>query len=203
VSEVRIAPLDTRLLAELLRVAVAGAEPWQVMPPVGSGSGWTEQRRAAFLRFHAERLDGLAGAHRTAMYAILADGPVAGMIRMTAREPMHDAVTVMETGMWLGRTVRSRGIGTAALRALLVEAVLAGADAVVAETTVTNLAAVGTLRRCGALLGRDGDAVLARIPLARPADSAPRVPAHLPRRATTTRAPGVPAPGVAPPGSAP
>lgn len=170
-SEVHIRPLDSRLLAELLRVAVAQADPEQVMPLVDPGPGWTDARRDAFLRFHTERLDGLSGPHRTVMYAVIADGAVAGMIRMSARDPEADRVppTVMETGVWLGRAWRGRGIGIAALRALLVEAVLAGAHTVVAETTAGNVCALGALRRCGALLRRDGDAVYARIPLARPA----------------------------------
>jgi RimJ/RimL family protein N-acetyltransferase len=194
VSEIHLRAVDGGLLAELLRVAVAEAEPEQVMPPVGSGPGWTGARRDAFLRFHTERLGGLAGPRRTVMYAVIADGAVVGMIRMSARDPAVDRnpPTVMETGIWLGRAWRGRGIGVAALRALLVEAVLAGAHTVVAETTAGNLGAVGALRRCGALLRRDGDAVYARIPLARPAGVS--APGDADRRPGGPRVPAARAP---------
>lgn len=68
-----------------------------------------------------------------------------------------------ETGMWLGRTARGKGAGTRVLRALLAEAARQGVRAVIAETTADNAAAIGVLRRCGAVLERRSDAVHARI----------------------------------------
>jgi RimJ/RimL family protein N-acetyltransferase len=61
--------------------------------------------------------------------------------------------------MWLGRSHRGRGIGTAALRTLLEEAAKAGARAVVADTKTYNTAALGALRRNGATLMASQDPV--------------------------------------------
>lgn len=154
-------PLDDGVLERLLATAVADADPVEVMPPVDGPPGWTEANRATFRAFHRARYGGLQGELRTVMFAVLLDRLVVGMIRMTWR----DEPGVMETGMWLGRSARAQGVGVAALRALLAEAARAQARVVVAETTRTNGAAVGALRRCGAVLTDDGAAVRARIPV--------------------------------------
>jgi RimJ/RimL family protein N-acetyltransferase len=52
-----------------------------------------------------------------------------------------------------------------ALRLLLDEAARVGAKVVVAETTTANTAALGVLRRCGAVFRDDGRAVRAEIRL--------------------------------------
>ncbi|MEJ3745581.1 GNAT family N-acetyltransferase [Actinomycetes bacterium KLBMP 9797] len=150
-SSVRLAAIDSAESAEaLLAVAVAEADPADVMPPVAGPPGWTAARRAAFRAFHRLFFQGLAGPHRTIMFGVVADGHLVGMIRM--RRSGADSV---ETGMWLGRSARGRGIGSAALRALVAEAAAAGARTVVAETTSDNHAALAALRRCGALLTAD------------------------------------------------
>jgi RimJ/RimL family protein N-acetyltransferase len=95
------------------------------------------------------------------MYAIVYGTDVVGMIRM-ARRNEPDTV---ETGMWLRQSVRGRGIGVIALRLLLTEAARAGAQFVVAETTTTNVAALGVLRRCGAMFRDDGTTIRATIRL--------------------------------------
>lgn len=157
----RLIEIDEGNLPRLLAAAVAGSSPEEVMPPVGGPPGWTPENREAFRAFHRERFAGLAGPLRSAMYAIVAGGETIGMIRLTLKD---DAGTA-ETGLWLARTVRGRGYGAAALRALLAEAAGAGARRVVAETTAANAPALGVLRRCGATTERDGDAVRAEIAL--------------------------------------
>ena len=156
--------LDEALVGELLEVAVQSATPEETMPPVEGPPGWTEARRRAFVEFYAVRLDGLDGEHRTAMFAVLADGEVAGMIRLARTDTDGE----YETGMFLGGAQRGRGLGKAALRAVLDEARLLGARAVVADTTPGNLAALATLRAVGAELATDEAAgkVLARINVA-------------------------------------
>ena len=49
---VRLRPLTEEGLAELLEVAVADAEPAEVLAPVAGSPGWTAERRRAFLEFH-------------------------------------------------------------------------------------------------------------------------------------------------------
>jgi RimJ/RimL family protein N-acetyltransferase len=144
-------------------VAVAEAEPGEVMPPVEGLPGWTALRRDAFRAFHRAHFGGLDGPSRTVMFAITSGGDVVGMVRMARRDEPH----TMATGMWLGRSARGQGIAVAALRALLAEAGRVGARVVVAETTPGNAAAMGVLRGCGARLRQDNGAVRAEIALDR------------------------------------
>src|SRR5262245_10864420 len=132
------------------------------MPPVDAPGGWSPVRRDAFREFHRASFGGLDGPTRTLMFVIVCDGAVVGMTRMARR----DEPDTMETGMWLRRSARGRGIGQAALRLLLDEAGRVGARRVVAETTAHNTAALQALRRCGAVLSGDATGVRAEIPLA-------------------------------------
>jgi RimJ/RimL family protein N-acetyltransferase len=153
--------VDERNLESLLSVAVAEAEPGDVMPPVQAPAGWSCARREAFREFHRASYGGLDGPTRTLMYAILAGGEVVGMIRLARRDEPGTA----ETGLWLGRSARGQGIGAAAVRALLVEAAGHGMHTVVADTTRENAGAIGVLTRCGAKLREDGDRVHAEMSL--------------------------------------
>ncbi|MDG4833713.1 GNAT family protein [Solwaraspora sp. WMMD1047] len=161
-GNVRLTPVDEQNLESLLSVAVAEADPDEVMPPVSAPVGWSHARREAFREFHRAHFGGLAGPTRTVMYAIVIERDVVGMIRLARHRDLPD---VMETGIWLGRSAREQGIGPAALRAVLTEAAAVDAKAVVAETTAGNGPAIGLLRRCGAELSRTGDAVHAEIRL--------------------------------------
>jgi RimJ/RimL family protein N-acetyltransferase len=145
---VSLRPLDGEAVESLLTLAVADAAPEEVMPPVDGPAGWTPARLSAFRAFHIDRLPGLDGPLRTLMFAIVADGDIAGMIRLSRTEDP----TVLETGIWLGRSARGMGIGSSALARLVAEAAAAGASAVVAETTAGNVAAMRALRRHGARL---------------------------------------------------
>lgn len=156
---VRLEPVDERNLEPLLSVAAAEAEPEDVMPPVQAPAGWSLARRDAFREFHRASLGGLNGPTRTAMYAIVSGGEVVGMVRMTRR----DEPGTVETGMWLGRSARGRGLGAAALRQLLHTAAAAGMHTVVADTTPDNTGALSVLRKCGAELREEGGKVHARM----------------------------------------
>lgn len=152
-ASVRLQVIDDGVLERLLAVAIAQAEPGQVMPVDGPG-GWTPARQAAFREFHRAHYGGLDGPRQTVMFAIevgpagASAGETVGMIRMSrCGQP-----GVVQTGMWLGRLARGRGIGTAALRALLVAAAAAGAHTIIADTTTDNEPALRMLRRCGAEL---------------------------------------------------
>ena len=150
---------NEQVLSGLLDLAVRDASPDGVMPPVDGPPGWTPENLEAFREFHRARFGGLDGPQRTMMYAILVGADVVGMIRLSRL----DEPETMETGIWVGRSYRSRGFAAAALEALLVEAGAAGARTVIAETTPGNAAALGVLRRRGAALTVDGDKVRASI----------------------------------------
>ena len=68
-----------------------------------------------------------------------------------------DRPGVLETGIWLSRQVRGRGVAGAALAAVLQQAAAAGAVAVCADTTAGNAAALAVLSRAGFELSRDDD----------------------------------------------
>ncbi|SCF35813.1 GNAT family N-acetyltransferase [Micromonospora mirobrigensis] len=151
-GSVRLEPVDEQNLEPLLSVAVAEAEPADVMPPVEAPAGWSQARRDAFRDFHRASFGGLDGPTRTLMFAVVAGGEVVGMVRMAR----CDTPGVVETGMWLGRSARGQGLGAAALRELLNRAAAAGMRTVVAETTPDNAGAVSVLRKCGAKLRDEG-----------------------------------------------
>lgn len=78
---------------------------------------------------------------------------------------------VLETGIWLARSFRGRGVGREALRLVKALAASGGAGALVAETTAGNVAALALLKSAGAELvtGAASDTktvpVKGRIPL--------------------------------------
>ncbi|MET8994226.1 GNAT family N-acetyltransferase [Amycolatopsis sp. NPDC004169] len=155
-----LTPLDEAALVRLLEAAEAGADPLDVMPPVGGPPGWTSARRDAFLAFHRARcLDPATAVERT--WVIDADGVAVGAARL---EPHGDAV---EAGIWLARAARGRGIGKQVTALLLAEARASGAAGIVASTTVDNRGAQSLLAGIGADLTVDGDEVAADLRLGR------------------------------------
>jgi RimJ/RimL family protein N-acetyltransferase len=113
--------LDETTLPLLLRAAVDGAEPDDVMPPLDGPSGWTEPRREAFRAFHRARsIATPAPVERT--WVILCDSEVVGAGRL---EPVPDGV---EIGIWLGRRARGRGVGRAAVDLLVEQARTGGSS---------------------------------------------------------------------------
>lgn len=162
---VRLLPVDDDVLERLLATAVRDAEPAEVMPPVAGPAGWTAERQDAFRAFHRERRDGLAGDAHEITFAVAADGQIVGSARLERKTP-----SVLEAGLWLGRSARGHGIGTTVMPILIEEASKAGAVTVVAETTTVNLAARGVLGHSGGRLSVEQGAgrVRAEIHLARP-----------------------------------
>lgn len=153
--EVSLADVDETVLEQLLELAQRDASPDEVAPPLG-GSGWNPERTAWFFSYHRAASHGLDGVAREKTWGILADGRLAGSIRLR-RAQAEGARDAAETGIWLGRSFRSRGIGGAALGCVLAEARRAGLDQVVARTLAGNLAAQRTLAGAGAVLISDAD----------------------------------------------
>ncbi|GAA4530663.1 GNAT family N-acetyltransferase [Amycolatopsis samaneae] len=157
-TDVRLTPLDGGSLARLLEAAVADAGPLEVMPPLDGPPGWTPERRAAFLAFHRRRsLDPATAVETT--WVIDVDGRAAGAARLEA------AGDVVEAGIWLGRSVRGRGVGRRAMAELLDAARTGGAARFVASTTAGNAAARRLLVGMGAELAVRGDDVDATLDL--------------------------------------
>jgi RimJ/RimL family protein N-acetyltransferase/uncharacterized damage-inducible protein DinB len=133
--------VDDGAVERLLGLAVADADPADVMPP-----GWALDRPDEFREFYRGFADDA--------YEIVRDDRTVGMVRLTAKG---------ETGMWIARCARGRGVGLAALRRVIEEAPRRGITEIVADTTTGNAAALAILRRAGATLEVDGTRVYARI----------------------------------------
>jgi RimJ/RimL family protein N-acetyltransferase len=179
--DVSLVDVDESVLAQLLALAKRDASPDEVAPPLG-GPGWNLERTAWFLSYHRAAAQGLTGHAGEKTWAILADGSLAGCSRLRRLAPgsadssstesgsteSGDAVfgngtTVAETGIWLGRSFRSRGIGSAAFRLVLSEARSAGVARVTARTLTGNLGAQRLLASAGAVLRPDDDGTVSAV----------------------------------------
>lgn len=148
---VELITVDEEVLAALVAVATADADPDDVTPPFGAG--WTPQRIEWLQSFHRDRRAGLAnGDEETA--AIRVDGRVVGATRLhRSAETTGD----LEYGVWLSKAARGKGLSAPVLDLVAQRAAQAGASRLIAITTAGNEPALRTLRRAGAELHRDED----------------------------------------------
>jgi len=146
---------DEAGLRALLAVAVADATPEETMPPFEGPPGWTEAKQDFFLEFFRP----MVASEETAVFAVTVDGRIAGFMRLKRMPEVGEA----ETGMWLGRSYRSKGIGAVAFDALVAEAAARGYTRVVADTTPQNVAALGVLRHGRARTREEGGKIYAEI----------------------------------------
>ncbi|MCH8614291.1 GNAT family N-acetyltransferase [Arsenicicoccus dermatophilus] len=159
-ATVTLAAVDDELLAHLVTVATTDATAGEVTAPITPGDDWTPERVAWFEDHHRRCRTGLTEPSGEATWAVLSGADPVGCVRLrTTDEP-----GVLETGIWLARSVRGRGISTAATRLVLDQARRQGARRVVADTAATNVAAQGLLRSAGfalapAAAGRVGASV--------------------------------------------
>jgi RimJ/RimL family protein N-acetyltransferase len=166
-GRVQLLDVTEGILEELLDVALADAAPDDVTPPLGETDGWNPERIGWFRDYHRAAAAGLDGPAAQKTWAISCDGQVAGSIRLRRPGTAPPEGGPLETGLWLGRSFRGRGIGREALTLVRDIAARAGASILQAETTAGNLAAQALLRSAGAKLAGGGGAstVTARINL--------------------------------------
>lgn len=170
VPVVALVDVTDPVLERLLAVALHEADADEVTPPLGTAEGWNTERISWFRAYHRAAAAGLDGPARQKTWAITADGELAGSVRLQ-RVSAAGSVTfphdggALETGIWLGRSFRGRGIGREALRLVKAQAAAAGADLLAAETTPGNAAAQALLRSAGAELAADGQRISARFKL--------------------------------------
>jgi ribosomal-protein-alanine N-acetyltransferase len=164
--EVRLADLDDPMLEQLLELAQRDAAADDVTPPLGNGARWNAERSDWFRTYHRSAAAGLDGPASEKSWAVLCDGRPAGSVRLKQMDVGSAQQGTAETGIWLGRSYRGRGVGGAALRLLLAEARRAGLHQVAAHTTAGNIGAQRLLAAAGAVLTHnDGDAVRAVVVL--------------------------------------
>ena len=153
--DVSLVDVNEAVLDQLLELAKRDASPDEVAPPLG-GPGWNLERTAWFFSYHRAAAHGLEGEAGEKTWAIRADGSLAGSIRLKVADTGKGREAA-EIGLWLGRSFRSRGIGSAALRLVLAEAREAGVLRVTARTLAGNLGAQRLLASAGAVLTPDDD----------------------------------------------
>lgn len=179
VSVVALVDVTNAVLDGLLAVALHDADADEVTPPLGTTAGWNTERISWFRAYHRAAAAGLDGPARQRTWAITADGELAGSVRLMRVDGVGGDVRTpeaggtlgpkdggtLETGIWLGRSFRGRGIGGEALRLIKLQAAEAGAADLEAETTSGNLAAQALLRSMGAELTSDALRVRATFKL--------------------------------------
>lgn len=152
---VRLLDVTGHVLEQLLDVVLTDAAPDDVTPPLGETDGWNPERIGWFRDYHRGSAAGLDGPAAQKTRAISSDGRIAGSIRLRrAREISVDG-GVLETGLWLGRSFRGRGIGREALNLVCIVASRERAAALHAETTAGNFAAQALVRSAGGELARN------------------------------------------------
>jgi RimJ/RimL family protein N-acetyltransferase len=152
-GRVALVVMDEAVLEELVGVATTDAAADEVTPRLSADGSWTPAGVRWLRSFHRDRRAGLDGPAREATWAVVVGERVVGAVRLRRADPPG----VLETGIWLSRRVRGRGVAGAALAAVLQQAAEAGAVAVRADTTAGNGAALAVLQRAGFELSRDDD----------------------------------------------
>lgn len=145
-----LASVANDVLDEFVDVATTRACADEVTPALTPGPAWTPTRVQWLRSYHRDRRQGLDGPQEEATWAVLIDHRVAGSVRLKRT----DQEGLLETGLWLARDARGRGLGTACLNAVLHQASDLGATAVCASTTASNTSAIGALRRLGFTIDR-------------------------------------------------
>ena len=154
---VALVAVDEAVLARLVGAALADANPDEVTPPLTSTDRWGPERIEWLRRFHRDRRIGLDGPLGEASWAVTAGPDVVGAVRLKRTA----APAVLETGIWLTRSARGRGVGRRAMTAVLDEARHHGAREVRADTSPENSAALAVLEALGFDCERRGDRVVA------------------------------------------
>ncbi|MEV0072968.1 MULTISPECIES: GNAT family N-acetyltransferase [unclassified Amycolatopsis] len=146
-AEIVLTPLDEQALVRLLDVAVEGADPLEVLPPMDGPPGWTPERREAFLVFHRRNsLDPETAT--TSAWTIQVGGTIVGGARL---HPVHRGKSVeIEAQVWVARWARGRGIGKWVTETLIDAAREGGGGRYVASTTTDNKAAQRLMKSVGA-----------------------------------------------------
>ena len=151
-GDVTLAPVDEQLLARLAVVATTDADASEVTPPLTPGDAWTPERLAWFEDYHRSGRVGLTGSEGEATWAVLEAGAPVGSVRLKRTE--EDGV--LETGIWIARSARGRGVGGRAMRLVREEARASGARCIRADTSPTNGAAQALMRAIGFALSPEG-----------------------------------------------
>jgi len=163
--EVALVDVDEAILARLVDAAITDAWANEVTAPVTTGIDWSPARILWLKDFHRSRRAGLSGPAAEMTWAILVGDQIVGSVRLKRMT----VPGVLETGIWLTRRARGRGVGQLALTCVLSTAATLGARGVRADTTADNGGALGVLRSLGFDLTASNDgAVVEAVIMFRP-----------------------------------
>jgi len=165
---VDLVPVNEDVLERLLALAVAEAEPGEVMPPASGESvteprtTWTDLRKGAFREYHRRCRVNPHTPVPEVTWAVKARGRIVGAARLALVDGDPDA---REVGLWLGQPYRGQGISGEVAYWALAAARTMDAKRLVARTTASNLGARRSLERIGFEMVDDGGVLIGTISL--------------------------------------
>jgi RimJ/RimL family protein N-acetyltransferase len=165
---VDLVPVDEAVLEDLLALAVAEAQPGEVMPPASGESvteprsTWTELRKGAFREYHRRCRVNPHTPVPEVTWAVRARGRIVGAARLAVVDGEPD---VREVGLWLGRSYRGQGISGEVAYWALAAAQTMDAKRLVARTTASNSMARRSLERIGFTMVDDDGVLIGTISL--------------------------------------
>ncbi|MFD6446575.1 GNAT family N-acetyltransferase [Promicromonospora sp. NPDC060204] len=164
---VDLVPVGEDVLEDLLALAVAEAQPGEVMPPASGESThearttWTELRKGAFRDYHRRCRVNLTAPVPEVTWAVKAQGRIVGAARLAL---VDDDPTAREVGLWLGESYRGHGIADEVAYWALAAARTMDARRLVART-VASTPARRTLERIGFEVAEHDDGLVGTIAL--------------------------------------
>lgn len=165
---VDLVPVDEAVLEDLLALAVAEAQPGEVMPPASGESvteprtTWTDLRKGAFREYHRRCRVNRHAPVPEVTWAVKARGRIVGAARLALVDGEPDA---REVGLWLGESYRGQGISGEVAYWALAAARTMDVKRLVARTAASNLRARRSLERIGFELVDDGGVLIGTIAL--------------------------------------
>ena len=165
---VDLVPVDDGVLEDLLALAVAEAQPDEVMPPTSGESAaeprttWTEPRKGAFREYHRRCRVNLSTPVPEVTWAIKARGRIVGAARLALVDGDPEG---REVGLWLGESYRGQGISGEVAYWAIAAAQTMGARRLVARATPSNPMARRSLERIGFELADSGGVLVGTMSL--------------------------------------
>lgn len=165
---VDLVPVDEAVLEDLLALAVAEAQPGEVMPPASGESPteprttWTEFRKGAFREYHRRCRVNRHAPVPEVTWAVKARGRIVGAARLALVDGDPDA---REVGLWLGQPYRGQGISGEVAYWAFAAAQTMDAKRLVARSTVSTPMVRRSLERVGFEVEDSGGVLVGTIAL--------------------------------------
>lgn len=165
---VDLVPVDEAVLEDLLALAVAEAQPGEVMPPASGESAteprttWTELRKGAFREYHRRCRVNPHVPVPEVTWAVTARGRVVGAARLALIDGEPDA---REVGLWLGRSYRGQGLSGEVAYWAFAAAQTMDAKRLVARSTVSTPRVRRSLERAGFEVEDSGGVLIGTVTL--------------------------------------